>query len=88
MNYAKLESSPRLQSVLSYLRECGTRGATSWQVMQACRCVDSHTGVSELRRNGFEITCKRERDSENGRAVYRYTLIEHRADAQGQYALL
>lgn len=62
MHAAKLETSDRLQRVMGVLRAVGTQGVTSWTLMQVAQVVAPATCVSELRRQGHQINCKREGD--------------------------
>ena len=66
---ARVESSPRLQRVLSALRgarDAGRRGLgfMEWlstrDIMQTAFVMAVNSCVSELRENGYGIECKRE----------------------------
>lgn len=80
MHNAKIESSKRLQSVLALLKGRGSRGATTWEIMQECRCLAPGTTISELRKNGYTIECSRDGSTQDGRKVYRYTLRQGQGD--------
>lgn len=57
MNYAKLENSPRLQRVLTCLKDGfphSTRG-----IMRGANVCAVNSCIDELRENGFNISCKR-----------------------------
>lgn len=54
---AKADRSPRLHRVLSVLRD--GRDHTSWELQMEARTVAAHTCISELRANGYAITCQR-----------------------------
>ncbi len=61
MNAAKLSRSPRLQRVLEYLQN-RPNGATSMEIIVACKVVAPATVVSELRHQGYAIECQRQGD--------------------------
>lgn len=65
---ARVENSPRLRRVLALLRDRGTSGATSMEIIQEARTAAPAACVAELRDNGYRIDCKQE-----GRK-WRYTL--------------
>lgn len=80
MNHAKVEKSDRLQRILAYLRsEKG--GVSSWMISMNCRVVAPGTCVSELRRNGFQITMRWVRLVGQARKVPWYQLVEPRVGA-------
>ena len=54
---ARLGTSKRLQRLVAFLRERGERGATTWEIMQACKLLNVSTYVSEVRHNGLDVTC-------------------------------
>ena len=54
---AKVARSPRLNRVLRVLRD--GREHTSWELQMEARTVAVHTCISELRANGYSITCRR-----------------------------
>jgi hypothetical protein len=68
MHAAKLSKSLRLQFVLEYLKS-RPNGATSMEIIYACRVVAPATVVSELRHQGYDIDCQREGD------VWRYRVV-------------
>lgn len=74
MHAAKLASSPRLQRILSYLKEAGQQGVTSLQIVHSCNVVAPATYVSELRQNGYIVSCDFEGTTPTGAKVYRYRL--------------
>ena len=57
MHAAKLETSDRLQRVASFLSDGKKRSTRAISIVCNVQAVGST--VSELRSNGFEITCKR-----------------------------
>jgi len=59
MNYANLETSPRLQRVLKYLKRCKTERSTM-DIIKAANVCAVNSIMSELRRNGFTIKTRRE----------------------------
>lgn len=73
---ASPDKSERLKRILTYLRGCGERGATSWELMTECRTVAIATCISELRHAGYNVRCDYERKAEGGGSVWRYRLIE------------
>lgn len=81
MHAAKLEKSLRLQRVLGVLRGFGGKGVTSWTLMQTAQVVAPATCVSELRKQGHQINCKREG------AHWRYTLSEVVGERLGPYSV-
>jgi hypothetical protein len=68
MNVARLSKSLRLQLVLDYLQN-RPNGATSMEIIQACRVVAPATVVSELRHQGYDIECQRKGDAWHYRMV-------------------
>lgn len=68
MNAAKLSRSLRLQCVLDFLQH-RPNGATSMEIINACKVVAPATVVSELRHQGYAIDCQREGD------VWRYRMV-------------
>jgi hypothetical protein len=72
---AKIESSPRLQRVLDFLRERGTAGATTWEINSVCRTTRAPSDLSELAHNGIAHTCELEEVKQDGTRVFRYRLI-------------
>ena len=59
MNAARIEKSYRLQRVLAELRN-HPEGISSMTLIRNAQVVAPGTVVSELRHQGFEISCKRE----------------------------
>ena len=73
-HHSKL-TSPRLQKLLAYLQECSLRGCTTLEIAQACCSTRPSSDCSELRANGVQIETQFEGTNENGRRIYRYTLL-------------
>ena len=71
MHAAKLENSPRLQRVLSFLRR--SRKPTTMEIVDACRVCAVNSIIAELKANGFDIVCTAVKGQ---RGVYQYELIE------------
>jgi hypothetical protein len=69
---ARLESSPRLQRVLSALREHGK--LTTLEIIQLAGVCAVNSIISELRRNNIGISCEC-----LSRGVFQYTLREEKA---------
>ena len=61
--------------ILALLKQAGSRGVSNSE-MWAVGAHAAHSRISDLRKRGHEITCKRE-----GPGVWRYTLV---SDAQKQ----
>lgn len=71
INAAKLENSPRLQRLLSFLQERGDVWATSRTIRRATNVEAVHTAIAELRANGAVIRCERRQVGGKNRPVYR-----------------
>lgn len=76
-HYAKLESSPRLQRLYSFLTGRGSVGATSMEIVQHCNIMNPGCSISELKRNGIIIDCRPEGATEDKRRKFRYTFVEN-----------
>lgn len=74
MHNAQLDGSERLRRTLSFIRDWGglVRGVTSAEIQAHTGSMAVATDVSEIRRNGYDIECKYDHMSENGRKVFRY----------------
>ncbi len=81
MNFAKLENSPRLQRALDALLRAGKNGLTTFDLFVATGSMAVHSDVSEIRANGYDISCAMVGKNASGRRVYRYTLEGKRAVA-------
>jgi len=77
IHYGSVESSRRLQRVVTYLTHRGHRGATTREIMQQAGVVAVNTAVAEIRANGIGISCTYERTLDDGSRVYRYVLESH-----------
>lgn len=75
MNARHVETSEKLMKVLRFLRERGENGATSRDIMEFCGTVAPGTVCSELRKNGYAVSCTFERVLEGGSKIYRYRLV-------------
>jgi hypothetical protein len=72
IHYAKIDKSAALQRILCLLKERGDVGATTWEIITECRVANPPTRISELRKNGYDISTDAERV--DGRTLYRYRL--------------
>ena len=66
---AKVDNSPRLQRVLEVLLDY--KPHTTRDIIRRAFCCAVNSCISELRENGYEITCNR-----IGRSRYEYVLVE------------
>lgn len=80
---AKLDASPRLQRVLSFLRIRGSQGATTREIVEHADVCAVNSIISELRTAGIEVHCKMDGRSPSGASVYRYSLMQPSLPAQG-----
>lgn len=76
MHAAKLDSSARLQRVLSLLLDL--KPHTTRDIIRRACCCAVNSCISELRANGYDIACKQ---VERGR--YEYTLSTDAAANDG-----
>ena len=74
MRYARIQKSPRLQRVWSYLKAQGKRGASTREIIEATGQCAINSCIAELRAQGRAITCKFQGRTLDGASVYRYTL--------------
>jgi hypothetical protein len=58
MHYAKLEKSKRLQCVLAALKR--RKRLSTMQIIERANVCAVNSIISEIRRNGYVITCKRD----------------------------
>ena len=68
MNFARLESSPRLQRVLAALR--GAVRLSTREIIERANVCAVNSCVAELAANGYRIDCTREG------AIWFYRLVE------------
>lgn len=61
MNYARLESSPRLQRLAEVLAD-GREHSTLDLALRAGICA-VNSAIAELRENGYDIDCQRRGDT-------------------------
>lgn len=80
MHYADPERSLRLTRTLRYLNSCAGYGCTTAQLQAATASMAPSTDVSELRQSGYQIDCKNEGMSVQGRRIYRYTYRGRKVD--------
>ncbi|WP_210879197.1 helix-turn-helix domain-containing protein [Roseovarius autotrophicus] len=71
MHHAPL-TSPRLQRVLAVLRD--GRPHTTREIVRRAHVVAVNSCIAELRANGAEILCTRERKKD--RLICRYTMMK------------
>ena len=71
--FAKVANSSRLQSVLRVLRE-HPNGVTGLDICVKAAVMNPGECASELRAQGYEISCVEQEKSASGRRVFRYTL--------------
>lgn len=76
MHAGKAEKSPSLKACLTLLRARGSQGVTTWEFIEAAHVANPATEISALRHNGYTIKCQYESVNENGRKIYRYTLLD------------
>lgn len=69
-------SADRLQKALRALQAAGERGLTTRQGNELCESTRFASDASELRANGVPVVCEYERETANGRKVWRYRLVE------------
>ena len=65
------------ERLLDALTRAGTRGATSWELTVPNRIMNLTGRISDLRKQGHQVECWRQADSESGAQVFRYRLIPH-----------
>ena len=75
MHFAKLSGSPRLERLLKFLAD-GEKH-TTWEIQTGARLCNVGTTASELRRNGFDISCKLLRILTDKSKIYEYQLVKH-----------
>lgn len=75
MNAANAERSARLGRTLAHLRACAD-GLTTWELIERTGSVAPHSDAAELRANGYNVECKYQGMTSEGRRVYRYRLVE------------
>jgi hypothetical protein len=71
MHAANIDDSPRLLKVRDFLRRVAA--ATTLEIIRACDVCAVNSIISELRINGYHITCTAVKGK---RGVYAYKLIE------------
>lgn len=68
MHFARLEHSPRLKRVLEVLKESGAH--TTYEIQERARVCAVSSSVSELRAQGFRITCKKRKGAFEYRLIF------------------
>ena len=71
---ANPETSRRLKRVLNWLKDKGTLGATTRELIDGTGFCAINSIVSELRASGISVDCRCEGVSGEGARIYRYTL--------------
>ena len=76
---ARLESSPRLRTLLSALLKAGERGLTTREIFDQTGSMAVHSDCHELRENGYRVECRTDRAPASvgvsGRRRFRYRLL-------------
>jgi hypothetical protein len=73
MHAAKLATSSRLRRVHAFMLDGDWH--STWEIMTACRTVNTSTAISELRANGAAIECRRFPDHETSEAhIFKYRM--------------
>lgn len=73
MHNAKIETSVRLKRMLSELEKGGIH--STLELQKATNDMAPATTISELRRNGLNITCAYSGTNSEGRKIYNYQLL-------------
>lgn len=63
-----------MKAVAEVLYKAGKRGITGWPLMHRAECMNITGRISDLRRRGFWIICRRDGRSRRGKTLYRYWL--------------
>ena len=74
-HYAKVETSTRLQGVLSCISNAGQIGASPHDIFSSTGTTNPTGAISELKRNGYrfdKVFCGR---TAKGRPINRYVLV-------------
>ena len=71
IHFANLKTSKRLQRVLKVLKSVGKHGATTRDIVHMAGVMAVNSCISEIRRGGYQITCKREAEN-----VFRYRIAK------------
>lgn len=72
---ARLESSPRLRTLLAALLKAGDRGLTTREIFERTGSMAVHSDAAELRANGYRVSCVQEGRTDAGRKVFVYRLV-------------
>lgn len=73
MKCAKIDKSPRLQRIVKFLSD--NKPHTTMAIQIACRVVSVATCISELKKNGLNITTTYKNTNIDGAKVYDYQLL-------------
>jgi Helix-turn-helix domain len=74
--HAASKDSERIQRIVMALRAAGSAGLTPFQLNQQCGSTRASSDVSECRHVGYNIRATYERETEAGRRVWRYRIVE------------
>lgn len=72
MNAAKVKKSDRLKSVLELLKQ--KKAFSTRDIIRATGVCAVSAIISELRQNGYRITCMRQYNQKQGKTIYYYKL--------------
>jgi hypothetical protein len=76
LHAARVEKSKRLQRVLVFLGKRGEAGATTREIQDHANLCAVNTAISELRKNGYRITCTAVKGKrKDGARIYKYVLV-------------
>ena len=76
IKYAKLATSKRLQRLLKFLSD-GKKHTTK-EINRGADVQAVSTAIGELRRNGFNISCRLRKVKADGARIFEYQLIKHK----------
>jgi hypothetical protein len=72
MHAASILNSPRLRAALWAIEDAGAEGISTRDLSRQCEDYSIGTTISEIRKNGYAVTCSLERTTKNRRRVYVY----------------
>lgn len=70
--------SRRRSLTLAALRAAAPYGLTTAEIGTLTHSAAVHSDIADLRKAGFKILCRRERDTPAGNKVFRYSIEEAR----------
>jgi hypothetical protein len=73
IHYARLDKSARLMAFLRFL-QVNRQGATTRQIQDQAGVCNPNTAAAELRRQGYPVTCRFTRTTDEGKRIYTYRL--------------